>query len=584
MLTERDNENKATLAAQKSRLARLRTSLSKVQSDYEASDAKFKQKNEALTQEYQRTTRQYRDLQAKFRHFEAADAARYNAVVGVHLEEMTAMADRLLSADRVITEQLLGREWSAPADADAAAAVHASTGHQHHHHHHHSRHHSTSGGATAGASSLLSATGSTVAAAAAIANGGYADGGDGASDGGRGSELMFGHGGAVPPSPSSAAASNDGGGSGVDPSKLRPLLSLLVDECSSFLLDSATLRTCDKMDRNGRAEQAAALRADALLKAIGCDSAAGVASLVDTFESALADAGSRVAASSSSSSGASRRGRDADDGGGGRYDDDDEDDTLSGSGSGAGGDVYSLAIVAGDGLPILPPGVNPIRILRGWIEMVKSGQVQGVGAAHKTELLKRLEAAEQQHGHTHKADLNATGGGGATQSLGKSGKTGAGTYDLTQFDRLANAVPPSRIRVWKALETGLDKYKKVLHKRSAVLSEVESLSKANEEMKNLLAVYLSDSNATALQVPPSQTLKLGAHTQNVTQHLGASMASMSIGGHSQMSYSQHAAASNNETKGCRSDAATPRAGAGTASSGMLQVSATGGAGLYRPRP
>jgi hypothetical protein len=80
VLTERDNENKSTLAAQKQRLQRLRAALAKAQIEYETSDKRYKERNAGLTAEYQRITRQYRDLQAKFKHFEVADAHRHAEV------------------------------------------------------------------------------------------------------------------------------------------------------------------------------------------------------------------------------------------------------------------------------------------------------------------------------------------------------------------------------------------------------------------------------------------------------------------------------------------------------------------------
>lgn len=65
LLTERDNENNATLAAQKIRLSRLRSTLAKVQNEYHAMDAKFSAKNSALTAEYTRLVKQYRELQVR---------------------------------------------------------------------------------------------------------------------------------------------------------------------------------------------------------------------------------------------------------------------------------------------------------------------------------------------------------------------------------------------------------------------------------------------------------------------------------------------------------------------------------------
>lgn len=79
--------------------------------DMETVDAK---KNDELTEDYRRLTRKYKDLQSKFRHFEVTDSEKYNEVWQMHEDECKDMIDRLLKADCVIGEQILGWNWSAP--------------------------------------------------------------------------------------------------------------------------------------------------------------------------------------------------------------------------------------------------------------------------------------------------------------------------------------------------------------------------------------------------------------------------------------------------------------------------------------
>ena len=103
---------------------------------YQTTDAKYKKANAELTKDYKRLTRQYNELQEKFKHFEAADAEKFQVhfcsldkgswpyllcldwclqeVWAMHEEEVSVMVDRLLAADRVIHEQLLGWEWKPP--------------------------------------------------------------------------------------------------------------------------------------------------------------------------------------------------------------------------------------------------------------------------------------------------------------------------------------------------------------------------------------------------------------------------------------------------------------------------------------
>lgn len=95
----------------------------------DCSDVRYRARNDVLTGEYQRLTKQYRELMDKFKHFESSDAAVYAEVARVHEDEMRIMADRLVAADKVITEQLLGFAWEAPSvrkenmEAEAAAAA-----------------------------------------------------------------------------------------------------------------------------------------------------------------------------------------------------------------------------------------------------------------------------------------------------------------------------------------------------------------------------------------------------------------------------------------------------------------------------
>ena len=462
VLTERDNENKAALAAQKARLARLRTSLAKVQQDYEAADHKFKLRNEALTKEYQRATRSYRELQAKFRHFEAAEQAKYASISNLHEGEVQAMSIRLTTADKVITEQLLGLPWAPPTAAQASAA----------------------------------ATGTTAAAplAQSHAGGRGLEEGGGALPGHQQQQQLQHHltadavlGSADGPSVLAESAT-------VDAKKLQPLLRLLVAECSPFIGDSATREACAKLDAERKRDQAQVLRADSLLRAAGAESAAAVASLVGHFENALACASSGKG-----------------DAGG------EEEDSSS--------VVFSLVLTRPDGLPVLPPGFSTLRTLKSWIESRKleleaglgaEGSATGAGATNGSinldDTLARIADAQSREGVEGSQTLR--GGGGRDK------------HDLARWQRMADeAVPPARVRVWKALERGMQKYQKVLQKRASLLSECDQLASANAELRQLLESYMARPAASELLVGPSVTVQVGGQTRDVLNIAAATMAS-----------------------------------------------------------
>ena len=69
-----------------------------------------------LTAEYRRTTEQFKDLQVKFQHFELVDTKKFEDVWRMKEEEVVALAQRVMAADRVLHEQQLGIEWRAPAE------------------------------------------------------------------------------------------------------------------------------------------------------------------------------------------------------------------------------------------------------------------------------------------------------------------------------------------------------------------------------------------------------------------------------------------------------------------------------------
>ena len=116
VLTERDLENTATLGQQKRKLTRLKDSLSSIIAKYNRTDNKYKQENTELTDEYRRITKQYKDLQSKFEHFETADNKKYEEVWAMHEDEANELISSLHDADRIIHDQILGVEWTPPDD------------------------------------------------------------------------------------------------------------------------------------------------------------------------------------------------------------------------------------------------------------------------------------------------------------------------------------------------------------------------------------------------------------------------------------------------------------------------------------
>jgi len=114
VLSEKDMENRATLQQQKRKLTRLEEQVSNLKNKYKQSNALYQQRNAELTSEYRKATKHYKDLQRKFKHFEFADNSKYEQVFNMHVNETQELVDKVLLADKIITEQQLGWRWLAP--------------------------------------------------------------------------------------------------------------------------------------------------------------------------------------------------------------------------------------------------------------------------------------------------------------------------------------------------------------------------------------------------------------------------------------------------------------------------------------
>ena len=114
VLTELDVEKNAELARYKRRLTKLKDQLSTLVTKYNETSAHDSKTNNELTEDYRNLTRKYKDLQAKFRHFEVSDTNKYDEVWTMHEDEAKDLVDKLLKADKIITEFQMGWKWKAP--------------------------------------------------------------------------------------------------------------------------------------------------------------------------------------------------------------------------------------------------------------------------------------------------------------------------------------------------------------------------------------------------------------------------------------------------------------------------------------
>lgn len=120
VLTELDVEKNAELSRYKRRLTRLKDQLNHFTGRYQEISTADSRTNTELTEDYRRLTQKYKDLQAKFRHFEVADTIKFDEIWNMHEEEAKDLVDKLLKADKVVSEQQLGWVWRPP-DLEALA-------------------------------------------------------------------------------------------------------------------------------------------------------------------------------------------------------------------------------------------------------------------------------------------------------------------------------------------------------------------------------------------------------------------------------------------------------------------------------
>lgn len=101
------------------------------------------------------------------------------------------------------------------------------------------------------------------------------------------------------------------------------------------------------------------------------------------------------------------------------------------------------------------------------------------------------------------------GGGTKTKAAGR-GRPGVSRRVLERerdfWKKVANVVDEKGVRIWRALETNLTQYYKLLQDRESVLRTVDPLGQQNMELRALLNQYLSSRINTELQIPPTQLI------------------------------------------------------------------------------
>lgn len=107
------------------------------------------------------------------------------------------------------------------------------------------------------------------------------------------------------------------------------------------------------------------------------------------------------------------------------------------------------------------------------------------------------------------ADGSTIGGGGAASETKLRNEKRRAERDF--WTRMANVVPSGHLRIWEALEQGLEKYLAQLQQRSALIEQTDAIRKQNDELRGLLNQYLGSKINEELFSPPQlQVMGTGA--------------------------------------------------------------------------
>jgi len=112
ILKERDVENRQTVDQYRKRIHKLQEQLSKYTAKYKEENQKFKRENAKYTKDYRRITEKFKDLQLKYRQFSYLDTKKYSDVFEMNRKNILELSEKVMTADRVIHNQILGKEWS----------------------------------------------------------------------------------------------------------------------------------------------------------------------------------------------------------------------------------------------------------------------------------------------------------------------------------------------------------------------------------------------------------------------------------------------------------------------------------------
>ena len=125
VLIERNKEHETVRNSCKSRLNRLRSIKTALENRLQRIEDANLAENSNLSQEFQRFAGQYREMQERLKHAEEVGALKFADIWNMHQTEAKNVASKLLNADRVIHESVIGLPWQHPKEEQLRAEADA---------------------------------------------------------------------------------------------------------------------------------------------------------------------------------------------------------------------------------------------------------------------------------------------------------------------------------------------------------------------------------------------------------------------------------------------------------------------------
>ena len=111
ILAERDHDNRQTMDMYRARVRKLKELVSNLSAKHNEAEARRLEENRGISVEYNKLTTKYKSLQRKLTAFLLNDTANYDETRRMHIAQATALAIKLLHADKVIQEQVVGKRF-----------------------------------------------------------------------------------------------------------------------------------------------------------------------------------------------------------------------------------------------------------------------------------------------------------------------------------------------------------------------------------------------------------------------------------------------------------------------------------------